>query len=255
MGQTHQMSVDTSASPPRPHLADEVRDRILHELLLSGAISPGELMPTEAELCHRYGASRVTVRAALRSLKEAGFIAIRQGRGSTVLPQPHAIYSGLDRLSSLETFAANQGAVVSSEQLEIFERELSDDEADRMECPLNSRALIIRRVKVYDADKVGWIEDLVPEGVMSFETIREEFDGSVLDVLLAHRELQVEYSNCDLTATGLPADIAEHLGVDEGVPGLYLDELTRTATGEIVNWSLAWLLPQYFNFGVRRRRT
>lgn len=249
------MSVDTSASPPRPHLADEVRDRILHELLLNGAIPPGELLPTEAQLGRRYGASRVTVRAALRSLKEAGFINIRQGRGSTVLPHPQAIYSGLDRLSSLETFAANQGSAVSSEQLEIFERELSDDEADRMECPLKTRALIIRRVKVYDDDKVGWIEDFVPEGVMSFDAIRDEFDGSVLDVLLAHRELKVEYSNCDLTAKGLPADIAKLLSVDEGVPALYLDELTRTDTGEIVNWSLAWLLPQYFHFGVRRRRT
>lgn len=248
------MSIDTSPTPPRPHLADEVRDQILHALLLSGAIPPGELLPTEAELCRMYGASRVTVRAALRSLKDAGFIAIRQGRGSTVLPQPHAIYSGLDRLSSLETFAADQGATVSSEQLEIFERELTEEESDRMECAQGTRALIIRRVKVYDDDKVGWIEDLVPEGVMSFDVLRKEFDGSVLDVLLSHRELQVEYSNCELTATGLPADIAARLDVEAGIPALYLDELTRTQTGEIVNWSLAWLLPQHFSIGVRRGR-
>ena len=248
------MSIDTTPTPPRPHLSDEVRDQILHGLLLTGQIPPGNLLPTEAELCRMYGASRVTVRAALRSLKEAGFIAIRQGRGSTVLPQPHTIYSGLDRLSSLETFAADQGAVVASDQLEIFERDLEDDEADRMECTPGTRALVIRRVKVYDDDKVGWIEDLVPEGVMPFDTLREEFAGSVLDVLLAHHELKVEYSNCELTATGLPADIAERLGVDAGVPALYLDELTRTQTGEIVNWSLAWLLPQHFNIGVRRRR-
>lgn len=234
--------------------SDEIRDSIVAELLLNGVVPPGKRLPTEAELCRRYGASRVTVRAALRSLREAGFIDIRQGQGSTVLPRPHTISSGLDRLSSFETFAADQGAQVSSEALEISVVEMAEDEAALLERHAGTQALVIRRVKVYDDDRVSWIVDYIPVGVLPFSDIRQEFAGSVLDVLLAHTELEVEFSDCQITALGLPSDVAGKLKVKKGVPAIYLDELTRSRTGEVLNWSQAWLLPDYFNFSIRRRR-
>jgi DNA-binding GntR family transcriptional regulator len=245
---------EESTRRSRPRLSDEIRDALARDLLLSGALNPGDRMPTEAELCRRYNASRVTVRSALRSLQEAGFIAIRQGAGSTVLPRAQTIPSGLDQLSSLETFAADQGAVVWSTQLEVIERELDEMEADKLERSAGSEALVIRRVKVYDNDPVAWIVDYVPVGVMPFSALREEFTGSVLDILLAHSELDVQYSDCEVAAGGLPIEVAERLDAPEGTPAMYLDELTRTSRGEIVNWSQAWLLPQYFTFSIRRRR-
>ncbi|HSF26252.1 MAG TPA: GntR family transcriptional regulator [Actinomycetes bacterium] len=250
--------VSTPAEAPprriRPRLSDEVRDTIVGELLLSGAVPAGSRLPTEAELCRRYGVSRVTVRAALRSLQEAGYIAIRQGQGSTVLPRPQAIPSGLHRLSSLETFAADQGSQVSSAELEVSELALDPDEAARLERPVGTRALVIRRVKVYDDDRVAWIVDYVPAGVLPFAVIEREFAGSVLDVLLAHHELDVEFSDCDVNAVALPADVARRLAVRKGVPAIFLDELTRTSNGEVVNWSQAWILPEFFRFSVRRTR-
>src|SRR5680860_1315092 len=108
----------------RPKLTDEIRDAIAQELILSEEFKPGEGLPTEGELCQRYGVSRVTVRAALRSLQETGYITIRQGKGSTVLPRPQALAQGLDRLSSLESLAADQGAQVSSTDLDVIERPL-----------------------------------------------------------------------------------------------------------------------------------
>jgi DNA-binding GntR family transcriptional regulator len=250
--------VSTPAPPSprriRPRLSDEIRDSIATELLLSGAVPAGSRLPTEAELCQTYGVSRVTVRAALRSLAEAGYIAIRQGQGSTVLPRPQAIPSGLHRLSSLETFAADQGAEVSSLALEITECQLDPIEAARLERPVGTRALVIQRVKVYDEDRVAWIVDYVPDGVLPFAVIEREFAGSVLDVLLAHTELDVEFSDCDVDAVALPAGVAERLAVRKGLPAIFLDELTRTSTGEAINWSQAWILPEFFRFSVRRTR-
>lgn len=240
--------------PRRPRLSDEVRDSVLADLVLSGEVSAGELLPTEAELCRRYGASRVTVRTALYSLRDAGFIDIQQGRGSTVLPRAHVLSSGLDRLSSLETFAANQGANVSSAHLEAEERALSADEARPLGLAPATIALVIKRVKVYDHDPVAWMIDYVPDGILPFTVIRREFNGSVLDVLLSHRDLAVEYSDCKVDAVPLPAHVAQELQTAPGTPALYLDELTRTKTGTIVNRSIAWLLPEYFNFTIRRRR-
>src|SRR2546429_7652756 len=47
-----------------------------------GATPVGELLPTETELMARFGASRQTVREALRIITEHGLIVRRAGRGS-----------------------------------------------------------------------------------------------------------------------------------------------------------------------------
>lgn len=244
--------------PPRRRnrrlLSDEIRDEIVQEFILNGAVAPGGRLPTEAELCARYQVSRITVRAALRSLQQSGFITVRQGRGSTVLPRAETIPSGLDQLCSFETFASVQGQEVDTVDLEIEEVVLSEKEAARLAVAAGTRAVVVRRVKRYDGQRVGWIVDYVPEEVLAPQQLIDEFDGSVLDVLLAHPELEVDYSDCDLDAMTLNAELASRLGTPVGSPVLYLDELTRTRQGRIVNWSQAWLLPRYFRFFIRRRR-
>src|SRR5437867_9336784 len=95
-------SVTDERRPRRRPLVDEVRDLIAHELILNGAVSAGELLPSEKELCDRYGISRVTLRASMRSLQEAGLLKSRHGVGWVVLPG--TLMQSLDRLCSLETF-------------------------------------------------------------------------------------------------------------------------------------------------------
>lgn len=56
----------------------------LKDMIRSGALGPGDLLPSENELAQQMGVSRVTVRSALKQLSEAGIIQTRKGKGSTV---------------------------------------------------------------------------------------------------------------------------------------------------------------------------
>ncbi|MEV5650622.1 GntR family transcriptional regulator [Nocardia sp. NPDC052254] len=239
-------------SRARRSLTDEVRDAITEELILSGAIAAGERLPTEAELCDRYGVSRITVRSALRSLQDKGFIKIRQGLGSTVLPRPEAIASGIDQLCSFETFAARQDQSVDSVDVEIAERFADATVAAKLDIPVGSAVTLVSRTKLYGNVKVGLIIDWVPAGVLAHSVLAGEFRGSVLDVLLAHTELEVDHSDCKLTPVALTAAQSTQLDTAEGAVSLLFDELTRTTAGSIVNWSQAWLLPDHFEFFIRR---
>lgn len=62
-------------------IADDIVDQIK-----SGAIK-GRL-PTEEQLEEAYRVSRVTVRGAIKRLKEAGIVAPSQGRGTFVIGKP-----------------------------------------------------------------------------------------------------------------------------------------------------------------------
>ncbi len=66
-------------------IADE-----LIEAITSGRYPLGSNLPAESELCAQIGASRHTVREALRIVEEAGLIARRQGSGSEVVADSQA---------------------------------------------------------------------------------------------------------------------------------------------------------------------
>jgi DNA-binding GntR family transcriptional regulator len=58
--------------------------RALGSRIASGRFAVGATLPTEAELCKRYGVSRHTAREALRRLREAGLVTRRPRAGTTV---------------------------------------------------------------------------------------------------------------------------------------------------------------------------
>lgn len=69
--------------PAYRRLADELRARIE-----SGRLAPGELLPSESELCRRHGVSRDTVRDAIGLLRSWGLVEPRQGVGVRVRERP-----------------------------------------------------------------------------------------------------------------------------------------------------------------------
>ena len=60
----------------------------LEARIASGTVSVGDPLPTEAELCRKYGVSRYTAREALRTLRDAGLITRRPRAGTTVAATP-----------------------------------------------------------------------------------------------------------------------------------------------------------------------
>lgn len=66
----------------------------LKERIVSGRYDVASSLPTEAELCSEFKASRFTVREALRGLSEQGFVQRRPRTGTVVLTrQPQVTYS------------------------------------------------------------------------------------------------------------------------------------------------------------------
>jgi GntR family transcriptional regulator, transcriptional repressor for pyruvate dehydrogenase complex len=89
-------------------------------LLRQGRLKPGDRLPSERELCERFGVSRVTVREALRVLEAGGLIDIRVGaRGGAFVTSPTSqqIGAGLADLLHLSPLTAAQ----VTEARQVFE--------------------------------------------------------------------------------------------------------------------------------------
>lgn len=67
---------------------------IIGEEVIRGDYAPGEFLPTEPELCQRYGVSRTALREAIKSLIAKGLLVSRPRTGTRVLPP--AVWGHLD---------------------------------------------------------------------------------------------------------------------------------------------------------------
>lgn len=68
---------------PKQSLSKMVVEKI-KEGLISGAISPGEFLPSETELSERFGVGKSSVREAIKMLEALGVVEICKGNGSRI---------------------------------------------------------------------------------------------------------------------------------------------------------------------------
>jgi GntR family transcriptional regulator, transcriptional repressor for pyruvate dehydrogenase complex len=92
----------------------------IKSLIREGTLQPGDQLPSERELCQRFGVSRVTVREALRVLEAGGLIMIKVGsRGGAFVTTPTSaqVGSGLADLVNLSPITSEE----VTEARKIFE--------------------------------------------------------------------------------------------------------------------------------------
>ncbi|RLK46600.1 FadR/GntR family transcriptional regulator [Microbacterium telephonicum] len=68
---------------------DRIGAAVLAELvesIVSGRVTPGEVLPPEAVLSTQFGVSRTVIRESMKRLQEKGMVTVAQGRGTHVNP-------------------------------------------------------------------------------------------------------------------------------------------------------------------------
>lgn len=67
----------------RPVLSEAVR-KYIKRYILNNSLTPGDLLPTEAQLAEDLGVGRSSVREAMKSLQSLGIVEVRRGEGFVV---------------------------------------------------------------------------------------------------------------------------------------------------------------------------
>ncbi|GAB4498438.1 MAG: GntR family transcriptional regulator [Anaerolineales bacterium] len=212
----------------------------------------GQRLPSEPELAKQLGVSRATLREAMRSFETQGLIRRRQGSGTFVVGRVQALDSGLEVLESLDTIAKRKGLEVSVSDLNI-ETVMADEElALLMDVPAGERLTRVRRVIRAESRPVAYLVDILPEDVLQVKDLPSDFSGSVLDFLLNRGDL-LTTSRANVSAIGATADVAKPMEIQRGDVLLHFHAQLFDANGRIVDYSLSYFIPGYFNFHVVRR--
>ncbi len=197
---------------------------------------PGSFLPSEPALAQQFGVSRATLREAMRTFEDRGWIERRQGVGTYV--RPRVIEAGLEELVSIDQLAERIGLRVEMGELEIGR---SDESWE------------IGRVILAEGRPVAYLVDVVAPDLISEREFRREFKGSVLDLLLARGEPALDFSRTEISAVAARPEIARRLGIDSGEVLLYLEGRLYDRQAEIVDRSKSYFVPGTFRFHVLRR--
>jgi len=227
----------------------------LHEKLeaIIAATPAGERLPSEPKLARQLGVSRATLREAMRVFETRGMLRRKQGAGTFVLKNAPVLETGIEILESIETQARRMGLPVSLGDLRIIHRAPSLEEQEALRLEEYSQVVEVRRVILLEDRPVAYLVDILPDAVLAEEELRDEFSGSVLDVLLTRGNPPLGSSRCDILAEAASPEVARPLGIQRGDVLLKFVSVLLTESGEPIDFSQSYFLPGYFRFHVVRR--
>jgi GntR family transcriptional regulator len=115
---------------------------------LIAASRPGDRLPSEAELCERFGVSRMTVRQAVQLLANERLLVRRRGEGTFTAPRVVARLLG-SPLSFTESMR-RRGLRASSRMLHSGWIDPSPEDRAALHLPVGSRAIVVERLRLAD---------------------------------------------------------------------------------------------------------
>jgi len=126
-------------------------EQILRERIAS--LQPGDLLPSDTELCHEFGVSRMTARNAMQRLADEGLVLRQPGRGSFVAEPP--AHRRADRLMTFSREMERRGRVPSSRILAREIRPASPAEAARLGLREGEPVVLLRRLRCADGEPIA----------------------------------------------------------------------------------------------------
>ena len=138
------MALDTtSATPLFQQLAEELR-----QAMRTGEYPPGSQLPTEHQLCDRYGVSRVTVRKALEELSQRGAVIRRPGKGTFVANKK--FQRDLTSVLSFTEMCRHMGYSPGAKTVKISLEPPDEDAFRELALKKGEQMLVVERLRLAD---------------------------------------------------------------------------------------------------------
>ena len=212
----------------------------------------GQRLTSEPELAKQMGVSRATLREAMRTFETQGVIRRRQGSGTYVVGKVPVIDSGLEVLESIDTMAQRMNLAISVGELHIEVIGADEDTARQLDVSQGAHLTQVQRVISADGRPVAYLVDTLSHDVLKPGDMPESFTGSVLDFMLA-RGANLTTSRAAISATNATAEVAKALEIQRGDVLLQFISKIYTAEGNVVDYTISYFIPGYFNFHVVRK--
>jgi GntR family transcriptional regulator len=209
----------------------ETRERVLE---LIEALGVGDSIPSERQLGVDLGVSRLTVRAALDELVREGYLVRRRGAGTFVAAPKVA--KGID-INSFSDDMRARGMTPASRTLDLRVVPAGARLGRILHVSPAEPVVAVKRLRLADGDPMA-IELLhVRQSLVPGMTAADLEENSFYDLLASRYDLSIVGGSQTIEPTVTNEEESSALGVPLHSPALLFERVTRSASGDIVEFT------------------
>jgi len=199
---------------------EQLRARLVE--LVSGTLTPGDLLPSERQLCLDHGVSRITVRDAIGQLVSEGLLVRVRGKGTFVAQR--AARSRL-HLASFHADMRRLGLTPTTVVLVVECTVPPAATASVLGLRSKQQAWHVRRLLLADGspmtvDDAWYCAELVPD------LDAHDLSRSIYDTLRDYYDLPLDHAEQTVAAAEAGEEFAVLLGVPAARPALVVDRVS-----------------------------
>lgn len=217
-----------------------------------GQFSPGERLPSEAELARFYDISRLTLREALKGLQHERLLTIVHGRG--IFVARGSITRPLTRLQSVTELVADLGYTMTTRVLDVRREPAHDRAAAALGVDEGTPLLCLERLRVVDNQPAIYSLDIFLASLADPDRPLAAWEGSLFTYLEERTGLHVTHSTTTLRAVLLDAATRARIGARAGLPWLLMEQTNYAGDSHPLVYSLDYHHGNLFSFDVLRNR-
>lgn len=239
-----------SPIPAYSQLIDIIYSQIKNRELL-----PNDMVPSEIELCKKYGISRTTVREALRRLTRDGLLYTIRGKG-TFIAEPK-LDQIMIKIPNFYEDMAERGLKPDVKILDVRVIKATKLVAEKLMVPVNENVFRIKRL--FLADSKPYILErkfIVFKDCKILASYQERDllnikDQSLFDVLAGKCHVCSEYAHVSIEATTIRPEEAKYLDVPVNTVAFYVDLVAYKKDDTPCGWIASINRGDLYRFGTK----
>jgi GntR family transcriptional regulator len=233
------------------NLSEQI-SQYIKEKIVQNIYRPGEKLPSEAEFSRTLGVSRNSVREALGLLESVGLIVKRQGVGTFVTANKPLIKGGIEHLTGIKQFIADNGYNSRSKLLYYRRERVSLEIAEKLGLKTNNEILAMESLKIANDYPVTLCIDIIPYNLLNEPVKPELLHDSVFEGLKLYHGIDIRSAECEILSAIVDPLLAEKMSITPDNPVLLLKQIHYDSLNRKVLYSKSYFPSDRFTFKLVR---
>lgn len=193
--------------------------QIIKDEIEAGNYKEGDLLPREIDYQNTYGISRITVRGAMATLENEGYIKRIKGKGTILMRSK--IAEPLLKIEGFTEEMKQKGIIPTTKDATIDLIQADERCSEALGVPLGANVYELKRIRLMNGIPVAYFKTYMPETV-GLILDDQLYQASFYDYLKAHHQLSIEKIKQYMGASLATPEVADLLQCDAGAPLLTL---------------------------------
>lgn len=194
---------------------------------ISKNLKPGDMLPTEKELCEAFGVSRIVIRQALNDLASRGVIKRRRGIGTVVI-RPKINEYLVSRLTGFYADMKSQGLEPTTKVLSKRLIKANELLAYYLDLNIGDEIIELQRLRFVKDEPILIVISYIPWKFCP-DLLDEELENrSLYEIFETKYGIELVWGERTIEAISANSEDAKLLWIDRGSPLIFLRSITYT---------------------------